>query len=75
MKTFRATVAKGRLILDEPTDREDGTVVELIPTDDDDLDEEERAALHAAIDRSLDEIEAGHTRPGEEILNELRSRR
>ena len=75
MKTYRATVANGRMILDEPTDREDGTLVELIPVDEDDLDEEERAALHAAIDRSLDEIEAGRTRPGEEILNELRSRR
>jgi len=48
MKTLHATVVKGRLVLDEPSDLPEGTVIEIVPTDEDDLDEQERAALHAA---------------------------
>lgn len=41
----------------------------------DDLDEEERARLHAAIERGLGEMRAGLGRPAEEVLAELRARR
>lgn len=75
MRTLAATVKHGRLVLDEATDLPEGSVVELVPADDDDLDAEERAALHAAMDRSLDDIEAGRTRPVQAILGELRTRR
>ena len=48
MQSLKAHVIKGRLVLDEPTDRPDGEVVELVPldevlADDDEFTDEERA--------------------------------
>lgn len=78
---LRAVVKNGRLILDEPTDLPEGGVVNLVPVevplDDgtDDLDGEERARLHAALDRGTADIEAGRTVPAEQVLEKLRARR
>ena len=42
--TLKARVIGGRLVLDEPIDLPDGTVVDLLPADEaDDLDEVDRA--------------------------------
>lgn len=70
---LRAHVKNGRLILDEPTDLPDGTVIELLPIEDD-LEEEDRVRLHAAIRRGIQETRAGESVPAEEFLRELRSR-
>ncbi len=40
----------------------------------DEMDEEERARLHASIQRGLDQMNAGRGRPAEEVLADLRSR-
>jgi hypothetical protein len=40
----------------------------------DELDDEERARLHAAIERGLAEMRAGKGRPAAEVLAELRRR-
>lgn len=40
----------------------------------DDLDEAERARLHASIERGLGEMRAGLGRPADEVLAELRAR-
>jgi len=75
MKTLRARVLNRRLVLDEPrnsrTDVLDLTVVD----DGDELDEEERMALHAALASSWASAQAGKTRPAEEILQKLKERR
>jgi hypothetical protein len=77
---LRAVVKNGRLVLDEPTDLLEGEVVELVPADaplddaTDHLDDEERARLHAAIDRGLADIEAGRTVPAEAVIEMLRAR-
>ncbi|MCA9607996.1 MAG: hypothetical protein KC619_20445 [Myxococcales bacterium] len=72
----RATVEKGRLVVDEPTSLPDGTVLELVIDDEgDELDERQRAALDAAISESLRQADLGQTTPGEEILAKLRARR
>ncbi|MEZ4337361.1 MAG: hypothetical protein R3B82_12125 [Sandaracinaceae bacterium] len=72
----RATVEKGRLVVDEPTTLPDGTVLELVIDDEgDELDERQRAALDAAISESLRQADLGQTTPGEEILAKLRARR
>jgi hypothetical protein len=64
------------LVLDEPTTLPDGTVVDLVVDDqDDDLVEEERRALHEALSRSWNSVEAGRLKPASEILDELRRRR
>lgn len=72
----RATVRNGRLTLDEPTELPEGTVIDLVIDDEgDDLDAEQRRALHAAIDRSLEQAKNGQTASADAILAKLRSRR
>ena len=41
----------------------------------DDLDDDERAALHHALDRSEADLRAGRVRPASELIAELRERR
>ena len=75
MRTLRARVSRGRVIVDEPTDLPDGTELELIVDRDDDLDEAERAALNASLDRSFVDAAAGRVRPAQVVLADLRGRR
>ena len=73
---LRAKVKNGRLIVNQPTDLPEGTVLDLVIDDEgDDLDEVERAALHAALAKSMQQAESGETRPAEEILAKLSARR
>jgi hypothetical protein len=70
---MNAKVKGGRLVLDEPTDLPEGTEVQLVVADDaDDLDDEDRARLHAALDRADDELRAGKYVPGEQVIARLR---
>jgi hypothetical protein len=73
MLTVRARVRNGRLVLDEPTDLPEGTEVELASVNDD-LDDEDRARLHAALDSADDELRGGKGIPGERIIAALRRR-
>ena len=78
--SFKAHVQNGRLILDEPTDLPEGEVVYLEPVggvlidDTDDLDDEDRAALHAELDASIAEADEGKTEDLRKVLDELRQR-
>ena len=73
MKTLRARVQEGRLVVDEPTSLPEGSEINLAIADDwDDLDEHEREALHAAIAEGWASLRAGERVPGEEVLRELR---
>jgi hypothetical protein len=72
----RATVRNGRLVVDEPTQLPEGTVLDLVMDDGgDELDEAGRAALDEAISRSLEDEREGRTAPAERILERLRARR
>jgi hypothetical protein len=74
MHAVKAHVKNGRLILDEPTDLPEGTVVPLqIANDWDDLDDEERAALHACIAEAERELDAGQAVSEEELWSRLRA--
>jgi hypothetical protein len=79
MQPLKAHVHNGRLLLDEPTDLPEGEVIELVPLDDaianggDDLDDEERAALHAELAASIEEARAGQVVDAEEVLADLRA--
>ena len=75
MTVVKALVKNGRLVLDEPTDLPEGTVVPLDIADDwDDLDDEERAALHESIREGFEDAKAGRTIDAEQWAAELRSR-
>jgi hypothetical protein len=50
MPAFKARVQGGRIVLDEPTNLPEGAEVRLLAVDGDDLDEQDRKELHAAIE-------------------------
>jgi len=76
MSGLRAKVKQGRLVLDEPTDLPEGTILQLVVDDEgDDLDEAERQALNAAIARAWESAKAGKGRRADAIVDELRARR
>lgn len=71
--TLKAQVRGGRLLLDEPTDLPEGSEVELVIADEgDDLEDADRAHLHAALRRSEEQLQAGHGIDAEEALARLR---
>lgn len=80
MQPLRAHVRNGRIVLDEPTDRAEGELVYVqlvdgvVADDRDDLDDEERAALHRELDASIAEADAGETEDFSQVLAELRQR-
>ena len=75
MSNLRAVVRNGRIVLDEPTDLREGTVLDLVIDDGgDNLDDEERRALHDSIRESREQLDAGQAIPATEVIDELRSR-
>src|SRR6478752_6044799 len=73
--TLKARVKAGRLVVDEPTDLPEGTVVELLALDPGDwLTEEDRAALHRALRDSDEDVKAGRLIDADIVLRELGSR-
>jgi hypothetical protein len=71
--TMKARVRRGRLVLDEPTDLPEGSEVELVVADEgDELDDEDRARLHAALSRSAEQFAAGRGIDADEALARLR---
>jgi hypothetical protein len=69
----------GRIVVDEPTSLPEGEIVELVPMAEllarggDDLDDEERAELHAALDEAEADIAAGRVVSEEEVWATLRA--
>jgi hypothetical protein len=74
MHALRAQVKNGRLVMDEPTDLPEGSVVPLeISKDWDELDEEERTALHRALDEAEADVDAARTVSIEDVRSRLRA--
>jgi len=74
MAALNAHVKNGRLVLDEPTTLPEGANVRLWVVEGDDLDDEDRAALHDAIQEGIEDAKAGRTIDADEWAAELRSR-
>jgi hypothetical protein len=70
--SFKAHVRNGRIILDELTDLPEGDEIELVPVAGDDLDEDDRLRLHAALDESEEDVQAGRVREAADVLADLR---
>jgi hypothetical protein len=74
MPAYKAHVKNGRIVVDEPTDLPEGTELYVLPIrDGDELDDEERAALHAAIEEGEQELDAGQAVSEEELWARLRA--
>jgi hypothetical protein len=79
MLAVKAHVEQGRLKLDEPTNLPEGEVVELVPLAEllarggDELDDDERRELHAALDEAEADIAAGRVVSEEEMWAALRT--
>lgn len=73
MRRLKAHVRGGRLLLDEPTDLPDGSEVQVEVVDLDELDDEERAKLDAALAEAEAEFEAGEVVSEEELWATLRA--
>ncbi|WP_437914506.1 hypothetical protein WME73_01280 [Sorangium sp. So ce302] len=75
MQALKARVQNGRIVVDEPTDLPEGMVLDLVIADPgDELDDEERAELHAALDEGLAEMRTGVGVDADALLSELRAR-
>lgn len=74
MHALKAQVKNGRLVVDELTDLPHGAEVDIVVIDDD-LDTDARAALHASLDRALEDSEAGRSMDACEYLKLYRARR
>ena len=75
MGPIRARLNHGRLIVSEPTDLPEGTLLELVQDDEgDDRNKEERKALHAEIRRSVQSAKQGKLRTAAGVIAELRTR-
>lgn len=73
MSHLRAVVQNGRIILNEPTALPEGTVLNLVLDDEgDNLDENERGLLRAAIREGLAEAAAGQVISADDFLADLR---
>jgi predicted transcriptional regulator len=68
-------VRNGGLVLDEPTNLPEGTEVTTQLVDPDDLTDQERAAIHASLERGLADLEAGRVVDHARIKEVLRATR
>jgi hypothetical protein len=76
MQPLKAVVKNGRLVLDEPTELPEGTELVLALVDEgDDMDEAERARLHASLRKSIAQAKAGQLIDGDEVIGRLLARR
>lgn len=74
MNALRAHVENGRVVLDEPMDLPDGTPLNIVPMNDgDDLGDDERAELHAALDEAEEDIAASRVVTEDEVLATVRA--
>lgn len=68
MHSLQARVKNGRLVMDEPTELPEGSVVPLdIAKDWDGLDDDDRARLHQALDEAEGDLAAGRTATEDEV--------
>jgi len=73
--TIKARVHAGRLVVNEATSLPEGTEVALLPLDPGDwLDDDDRAALHAALAQSEADVKAGRLIDAADVLKGLRGR-
>lgn len=68
---MKARVHNGRFVVEQATDLPEGTEVELVLVDGDDLDEDERRLLHEALAESERDLIAGRIHSAAGVLAEV----
>ena len=69
-----ARVKNGRLVMDEPTELPEGSVVALdVAKEWDELDDEDRLRLHDALDAAEADLSAGRTVSEDDVRTVLRA--
>jgi hypothetical protein len=72
---LKATVKGGRLVLDEPTDLPDGTVLDLVADDESgDTDAADLARINAALAKAATSIDSGRHVDGNELISRLEAK-
>lgn len=72
VRSIRAKVRNGRLIVDEPTGLPDGTELTLVADDGgDELDDAERVELDAALAEADADVSNGRVVPAADVLRAL----
>ncbi len=75
MHVLKAHVRSGRITLDEATDLPDGEIY-LVPADAiDDMDDDERVALHETLAESVEQMKRGELIDADVALAKLRAHR
>ncbi len=75
MEALKVRVENGKIIGDAPRGIAEGTELELcLAEPQEEMSEEELAALNAALDAGWESMEAGRYRPATEVVAELRSK-
>jgi hypothetical protein len=75
MQPLKAQVKNGRLVVDEPIDLPEGKVIYLVPAIADEMEDDERAALHESIRESIDQMNKGQLIDADQALAELHAHR
>jgi hypothetical protein len=74
--TLKARVQGGRVVVEDSVDLPDDTELQLLVVDEgDDLDDEERARLHAALEESQRQVDRGEVASLDAVLADLRAGR
>ena len=75
MLALKARVQNGRFVIDEPADLPEGEEVFLMRVDDSaELDDDERARLEAALERSFQQARAGQFIESDQVIGRLLTR-
>ncbi len=71
MAAIRGHVRNGRIVVDEPTDLPEGSEVELVRADQDEMSDDERAELDRVLLAAVRSAREGHTVDADDVLAEL----
>lgn len=71
MATIRGYVRNGRIVVDEPTDLPEGSEVELVRADQDEMSDDERAELDRVLIAAIRSAREGYTVDADDVLAEL----
>ena len=72
MSVIKAHVENGRIVVDDPTDLPEGTVLRLVAVKDGEMSAEERAQLEQSIEEGYADFEKGDVVDAFEHLGHLR---